>query len=850
MNSIRAGSSQTMRNEMVIVAPRIVIAVAIVACCGLATSTIAQEPAMHAGKLATELDRLANTGRVLYLAAHPDDENTRLLAYLANGRHVGVTYLAMTRGGGGQNLIGNEKAELLDVIRTEELLAARRLDGASQRFTRMRDFGYSKSADETLRIWGQQEALSDVVWVIRSVRPDVIISRFGEEPPNHGHHTASAILAREAFSAAADPERFPQHRELGREPWQADRLLRNVSHWRENPPPPNAIAIEVGDYDPRLGLGYGELAALSRSQHRSQGFGVAGERGSIVERFVHVAGTQVDADILEGLDLTWARFGPVGAEFAAAVDEARGVLSRDHPEAALPALLRAQAAVEKLPDRPRVRDARRALQRVIVGAAGLFVRATAERPGAIAGGSVPVSLELVSRRAKARVSQVVFSDGHREGPIDLPVGQKILLEHRLDISNQSPISAPYWLAQEGTLGRQTVEKPQLIGDPVGPPPLEVLLTVDPGDRTLELAVPVVFAWTDRVLGERERMFHVVPPATLTPVRDAVLFANGGTSSVRLRVRAGQSGLRGAVSLQLPEEWRSEPASVSVELAEEGDETSVRFAVTPGQGAVGTTITPVIRVAGVNWSWREDLVDYEHIPVQQVLRHSSLRLVPLSLTLPAGTIGYVAGSGDTVADDLRSLGMDVETVDEDTLRGGDLSGFAAIVVGIRAYNTREVVRNSHQRLMRYVEDGGNIVVQYQTQSRWSPLESPLGPFPMELGRERVTDESAKMEAVDSSARLLSSPNTISAADFEGWVQERGLYFAKSWDERYRPLFSAADPGEEPLLGSLLVAEHGKGRYVYTGLSFFRQLPAGVPGAYRLFANLIASDGVGGSVGRGE
>ncbi len=806
---------------------------------------------MHAGKLAHELDRLSSTGRVLYLAAHPDDENTRLLAYLANGRHVGVTYLAMTRGGGGQNLIGTEKAELLDVIRTEELLAARRLDAASQRFTRMRDFGYSKNAGETLRVWGHEEALADVVWVIRSLRPDVIISRFGLDPPNHGHHTASAILASEAFIAAAEPERFPEQMKLGVEPWQVDRLFRNVSHWRENPPPPDSIELEVGDYDPRLGLGYGELAAQSRSQHKSQGFGVAGERGSIIERFVHVAGTAVEADILEGLDLTWSRFGAVGTAFATAIDEARGSLHRDLPEEALPALLRAHAAADALPDVPRVREARRVLDRIIVAAAGMFVRTTADRPGAVPGGHVPVTVEVVARRAvAARVRRAAFSDGHSAGPVELPLGAKVLIEHDLAISDDSPISVPYWLAHGATAGRQQVADARLIGDPTGPPPLEVELEVELGDRSLRLRSPVVFAWTDRVQGERERMFHIVPPATVTPMREAVLFPNGGASTVSLRVRAGKDGVRGTVSLGLPAGWRSDPASVSVELGRAGDAEVVRFSVTPGAGAVEETVVPTITVAGEDWSWREDVIDYEHIPVQQVMRRAALRLVPLSLKLPEGTFGYIPGSGDTVAEDLRSVGLDVETIDAEALRGGDLGRYVAIIVGIRAYNTREVVRTSHARLMRYVEAGGTAVVQYNTHSRWSPLEGPIGPYPIELGRGRVTDETAAMETVAPGDTLLMRPNPITAADFDGWVQERGLYFAESWDERYRPLFAAADPDEEPLQGSLLVTEHGKGRYVYTGLSFFRQLPAGVPGAYRLFVNLLVGSDGGLHPGRAE
>ena len=306
----------------------------------LVGSADAQETPMHAGNLAHALDRLAVTGRVLYVAAHPDDENTRLLTYLANARHLTVAYLSMTRGGGGQNLIGREQAELLDVIRTEELLAARRIDGARQKFTRMRDFGYSKSAQETFATWGHDEALADVVWVVRTFQPDVIVTRFDEKPPNHGQHTASAMLAREAFSAAADPERFPGQLALGAKPWQATRIVYNVPTWRAEPPPEGAVTLDVGEYDPRSGLSYGELAARSRSQHQSQGFGVAGERGPVIERFVTLAGPATAGDLLDGVPLGWERFGDGGKPVGHALEQARSRLDRDRPERAVPALER------------------------------------------------------------------------------------------------------------------------------------------------------------------------------------------------------------------------------------------------------------------------------------------------------------------------------------------------------------------------------------------------------------------------------------------------------------------------------------------------------------------------------
>ncbi|MFN7966819.1 MAG: PIG-L family deacetylase [Acidobacteriota bacterium] len=805
-----------------------------------ATGAVALESGMNAGALAHELDRVANTTRVLYVAAHPDDENTRLLGYLANNRHMLAAYLSMTRGGGGQNLIGSEQGVLLDVIRNEELLAARRIDGAVQRFTRMRDFGYSKSAAETLAIWNHDEALADVVWAIRSFQPDIVIARFDEDPPNHGHHTASAILAREAFTAAADPKRFPEQLKSGVIPWQAARLLRNISSWSDEPPPPEAIALQVGDYDVRLGVSYGELAAQSRSQHKSQGFGVSGSRSPSVERFLWLAGTKPQSDIFEGLDSTWGRFGAPAAALEKALDEARATLERDRPERALPALLAAHRAFDPLPDEPRVRDAKQRLDRLICVAAGVFARATAEKPVAVPGSDVKLSIEVVMRQPASITLQRLLLP---QGPaIDvgaaLVPGTPKVLEQRLTIPGDAAITTPFWLASTPQAGHYVVANQRLVAEPSTPPAVAVELQFTIGDRQIVLHEPVLHSWTDPVQGERLRPLMIVPPATVTPTREAVMFPNGRSTTVSLRVRTGRDDLKGDLSLPMPAGWKVEPASQPVTLAKVGDEATLEFTVTPPADAKAVAATPVFTSDGRNWSYREDRIDYPHIPFQLVLQPAALRLVPLALNLPKGTIGYIRGSGDSVADDLAHVGLHVEMLDDEALRSGDLGRFAAIVVGIRAYNTRDVVRAAHARLMKYVEAGGTVVVQYNTNNRLSSLDGSLGPFPLEIGRDRVTDEKAIMTTLIPDHPVLNRPNKISTADFEGWVQERGIYFALKWDPRYKPLFSAADPDEKPTQGSTLIAEYGKGRYVYTGLAFFRQLPAGVPGAYRLFVNLIA------------
>jgi LmbE family N-acetylglucosaminyl deacetylase len=800
---------------------------------------LAQEPSMDAGTLAHALDRLGVTARVLYVAAHPDDENTRLLAYLANARHVTAAYLSMTRGGGGQNLIGREQAQLLDVVRTEELLSARAIDGAVQRFTRMRDFGYSKTAEETFRIWGHDEALSDVVWVIRTFQPDVVITRFDEDPPNHGHHTASAILAREAVAAAADPSKFPEQLSRGTSVWKVTRLLRNFANFRNEPPPAGALSLDVNAYDARLGMSYGELSARSRSQHKSQGFGASGERGPVTESFIPISGDAPTKDLLDGVTLGWDRFGDAGAKVGRALSAARAAIDLDHPEKAVPSLLDAHRALDAVPDGPRVRDARLAIARAIAAASGLFVRATADAPFAVPGKTSKVSLEVVLRRpAELTLERVSLPGGSKiEVGETLGVLAKKQLTGEIAVPADAPVSVPYWLAPSTAPGRNAVSDERLIGQPKGPPALPVVLEMKGAGRSFRLEVPLQYVWTDPVEGERARDVLIAPPATVTPARDAVLFPNGGAHDVVVRVHASQDALDGNVVLPAPAGWTVDPARAAVKLAKSGDETAVRFKVTPAKGSASISVAPVIEVAGRTFGYREDVIDHPHIPMQVVLQPAAVRLVPASLTLPAGAIGYVEGSGDTVAEDLADLGLAVTLLDDESLRSGDLGRFKAIIVGIRAYNTRDVLKSAHERLMRYVEDGGTVVVQYNTQSRVGPLSMPVGPYPLEIGRGRVTDETAAMTLLAPDDPLLTKPHKITAADFDGWVQERGLYFAETWDPKYVPLLSAFDPGEDPLKGSLLVAHHGKGRYVYTGLAFFRQLPAGVPGAYRLFLNLI-------------
>ncbi|MET0388514.1 MAG: PIG-L family deacetylase, partial [Polyangiales bacterium] len=568
--------------------------------------------------------------------------------------------------------------------------------------------------------------------------------------------------------------------------------------------------------------------------------------GPLLEHFVLVTGQPAQRDPLDGVATSWAaRYPSGGAAVDNALAEARKLLHRDHPERATAPLAAAARALAALPDAdPRVRDARKQASELALRASGVFVRALSPRATCTPGATLPVLLELHLRRpAPIALRGVRLPDGQTK-TLDKPlaVHEKRLVSADVHCADDATPSAPYWLAEPPLPGRQVVPDQRLLDNPAGLPPLSAAVDFVVDGHTLTLDVPFSYAYTDRVQGERERRVAIVPPLTVTPERDAVLFPSGSARSVQLRVRAGADAQRGEVSLELPPGYRSEPAHVAVELAHAGDERTVELKVYPPADALTRPpeyAQPVALVGGRRYALREDLIDYPHVPTQLVLQPARLRLTPLTVTKPHGTIGYVEGSGDTIAADLAHVGASVEMLNDRELMQADLSRFSAIVLGVRSFNTRDVLRAAHPRLMRYVEAGGVVLVQYVTRSGISPLDVPIGPYPLDIGRGRVTDERAAVTLLAADHPLLTRPHRLGPKDFEGWVQERGLYFAEHWDPRYQPLLELADPNEGPERGALLVARHGRGRYVYTGLSFFRQLPAGVPGAYRLLLNLITA-----------
>jgi LmbE family N-acetylglucosaminyl deacetylase len=797
-------------------------------------------------ELRRAVERLGVVGSVLYVAAHPDDENTRLIAWLANEKLLRTAYLSITRGDGGQNLIGPEQGPLLGLIRTQELLAARAVDGGEQIFTRARDFGYSKTPDETMAIWGKDEVLADVVWAIRRFQPDVIVARFSTQGGDtHGHHTASARLIGEAFRAAADPRFRPE--QLAHAPvWQARRLLWNKSSFQAKPGEDLAALpkVDIGAYNPALGLSYGEMAAESRSMHKSQGFGAARGRGENFEHFQPLDGeTPPAGDLFGGIDFGWGRV-PGAGKLPELIGKAVAGFRVEKPHASIPILLEIHQAIEKLPASPWRERKRQEVESLLLGCAGLFAEAVAPEHLVAAGDAVPVKVVALNRSA-APISLVEVRLPGGAAPVGQRLGENksFELERPVAVPPGASPSHPHWLEKPPGPGLYAVQDPKAVGDPEGPAPLEVELILDLAGRKIALRTPVLFKWVDPVAGERTRRVEIAPPILVGAGTPQLLFPDGRAKTLDVTVEAAAAaGASGSVRLELPTGWRAVPTSAPFALAKKGDRVEQRFKVHPPAGRTGATeaLRVVAEVGGKRFSRGLARIEHHHIPIQTLFPEAEVRLVRFELRRGPGAVGYIPGAGDEVPASLRQAGYQVTILDEAQLRDAPLSRFKAIVVGVRAYNTQAHLARYQPKLLQWVAAGGTLVLQYNTNNRLAKLSAALGPFPFEISTERVTDETAAV-TLDGRHPLLAGPNAIGPADFQGWVQERGLYFAGKWDGRYQTPLSLHDPGEPPRLGSLLFARHGKGTFVYTGLAFFRQLPAGVPGAFRLFANLLAGGG---------
>ena len=808
----------------------------------------AASPTKDAAELQQALDKLQVLGSVLYIAAHPDDENTAALAYFSKGRKLRSGYLSMTRGGGGQDLIGPELDDSLAAIRTQELLAARRVDGAEQFFTRAVDFGYSKTSEETLSIWGKEAVLADVVWVIRSFRPDVIVTCFTPTAGGHGHHLSSAILALEGFKAAADPARFPEQLKFVK-PWQATRIAWNSfrPQFEQGPPTPaTALSVDVGAYDALLGKSYAELAAEGRSMHRSQGFGAVAQRGSSMQFFEITAGKPARLDLFEDVDLSWGRVSG-GYAVGELLALARRSFLPEQPTKILPILLKALAAMDRLPSDPWVAVKRLELLEAIRCAAGIWVEAIADRQAVAPLDKVTVGATVLVRDGASVTftgATVNPSMETRDRKLVLPQNQPVKETFNLTIPGGTPCTQPYWIADGRRSALHATASHLLTGLPEGPPALSVTFRLLSEGVPFNLTVPVQYRFRDPVLGERYQPLVIMPEVMVNLADGVQVMGDVNAREIGLSVVAGRAQVSGKIRLQAPAGWRVTPSEIPFALSKPLDEIKVSTRITPPESPQVGELDVTVEIAGRMEPARGRVViDYPHIPLQTLFPAASARLVKLDLRQNGHRLGYVMGAGDDIPQRLRPLGYDVDLLTDETLATADLSVYQAVVVGIRAFNTRPRLSQLNSRLLDYVAKGGTEIVLYNVNGAFPGTNAGLatesiGPFPFKIGRDRVTDESSPVKFLVPGHPALNVPNKITAEDFKGWVQERGLNFAESWDPKYTPILAMGDPGEKPLEGALLVADHGKGHFVYTGLAFFRQLPEGVPGAYRLFANLLA------------
>ena len=798
---------------------------------------------INASEIQLALQKLNVLGRVLYIAAHPDDENTNLMALWANGSLYDAAYLSVTRGDGGQNLLGPELGERLGVIRTEELLDARRIDHATQFFTRAIDFGFSKTADETLHIWDHDKILADVVWVIRNFRPDVIVTRFSpEDQKTHGHHTASAILAQEAFSAAADPNRFPQQRAFVK-PWQATRLVWNTSPFfftnRNLPFDPTGLTVlEAGGYNPLLGKAYTEIAAASLSMHKSQGVGSPPRRGARKEYFKPLQGQPMTSSLFEGIDTSWSRVAnsePVSSQIGQIISK----FNAADPAASVPELLKLRQALSAIQDDSWTAEKKAEVDKIIAACLGLHVEASTATEAFVPGQTAPIKLEAINRsNVPVTLQEVRFPNTGDTNKMDtaLPSNELVTKDLSCRIPDDAPYSQPYWLRKPRALGTFAVDDQKLIGLPENPPALPVELVLQVNGQELRYLVDTRYRTVDPVAGEVRGQVVISPPAFVNVVNSVFVFPTNQPKSVSVRVTAATGAVKGEVKLAAPEGWEVSPASVPVDLKSANAEMAATFNVKPPNQNSEGTLRAIVSIGGRDYSLERVRISYPHIGAQTLMPPAQAKLVRADIKKKGERIGYIPGAGDDVPESLRQIGYSVKMLSEPEITAKNLAQFSAVVLGIRAYNTQDRISNWLPELLAYVRNGGVAVAQYNTLADLKTNE--LGPYPLEISRDRVTDENAQVRVLAPNNLLMNVPNKITPNDFDGWVQERGLYFPNKWDPAWTPILSCNDPNEKPLDGGLLVAKSGKGFFVYTSYSWFRQLPAGVPGAYRLFANMLS------------
>jgi LmbE family N-acetylglucosaminyl deacetylase len=791
-----------------------------------------------------QIKKLNVLASVLYIGAHPDDENNALLPYFAKEKLWRTAYLSLTRGDGGQNLIGDEQGIELGLIRTQELLAARRVDGAEQYFTRAYEFGFSKSADEALRIWDREKILSDVVWVIRKYQPDIIIKRF---PPDkragHGHHAASSILAQEAFTAAADPTKFPEQFKYGVKPWQAKRILWNTYNFGgNNTTSEDQVKIDIGGYNSAIGKSYGELGGEARTMHKSQGEGRPRRRGESYEYFVATGGETMKNDLMDGIVTDWKRL-PGGEAIETTINSIIGNYNITQPDLSVPALVKLYEEIKVLPESNWRNKKLDEVEQIIIECSALYIEATSSQQQVVQGDSLNINFVLNERtNVNASLKKISIENFDSSFTTTLPTNQNVSINKILHIADDKKISQPYWLVYPLQGGTFDVRDQTLIGKAQNDPSFEASFLVNVNGEDFTIKRPVQYRYIDPVKGDTYEPIPVLPKVEIKYDKENYISIdnNAVTSMLYVKSNSKDDLSKYTIEENASKDWKK-------------NQKFIQYDVLPVLNKnISTTFTPQSKLLNTKeeisanakknnevYNGYTKTISYDHIPTITYFPEAKANLVKLNIKIVGKKIGYIIGAGDKVPDALKEMGYDVTTLIEKDITDENLKQFDAIITGIRAYNLYEYLSNKNDILMRYVQNGGNVIVQYMKSNQVGNKNITVGPYPFTIsGGSRVTEEDAKVSFLLPDNPALNYPNKITQKDFDGWVQERSTYQAVKSDPHYETPLGMHDTDEDQSNGSLAIAKYGKGNFVYASLVFFRQLPSGIPGAYRLMANLIA------------